>query len=264
MFYYILIPINLSVNNHPWEEWKQFAVQKQKKSELLISIISDVRFQYGMCVLNKQKGKVVLLDEKCFLDVNSDWSEATITLINGKIQDTYKLLNALFFTHLSTRQAIQIHASLVQIKNTGLMFLGPSGIGKTTQAELWMKFRGAEIINGDMVFVKQESDHFLGCGSPWHGSSPYCLNRQVPLSALIVLKQSQQNLIRRLTGFEMVSTVLNSVFLPSWYQEGYKAACDTVDVLLRTVPVYELSCRPDEDAVRLTEETVFGKNSILL
>lgn len=259
MLYNILIPVNLMGYNHPWENWKYFTEAKQDKAELLISIISDVRFEYGICVPNNQKGKVVLIDEKCFLDVNYDWSEATITLINGRIQDTYKLLNALLFTRLSTCHAIQIHASLVQVRNTGLMFLGPSGIGKTTQAELWMKYRGADIINGDMVFVKQESSYFLGCGSPWHGSSPYCLNRQIPLSALIVLKQSQQNSIRRLCGFEMVSTVINSVFLPSWYTEGYKAACDTLDALLRTVPVYELSCRPDEDAVHLTEETIFGK-----
>ena len=79
---------------------------------------------------------------------------------------------------------------------------------------------------------------------------------------MIILKQSKQNAIRRLTGFEMVSSVMNSVFLPSWYPKGYKAACDTLDGLLQTVPVYELSCRPDEDAVRLTEETIFKQEKL--
>ena len=37
---------------------------------------------------------------------------------------------------------------------------------------------------------------------------------------------------------------------------------ETLDHLLTKIPVYELSCRPDEDAVSLTEEAVFGKDVI--
>ena len=46
---------------------------------------------------------------------------------------------------------IQIHSSLIRSHGEGLMFIGPSGIGKTTQAELWHAYRNADIINGDMV-----------------------------------------------------------------------------------------------------------------
>lgn len=245
-----------------WAEWELFISPALNQNDLLISIkkCNDYIFDFG--IMEDQPGKPVLKSRDSLLCVNSNWTEAKITLFSERMADVYKLLNALLLTHLSIWRAIEVHASLIQFRKKGLMFLGPSGIGKTTQAELWMEYRGADIINGDMVFVKRELDHFLGCGSPWHGSSPYCLNRQVPLSALVVLKQSQENSIRRLTGFEMVSTVMRSVFLPSWYTEGYKAACDTLDALLRTVPVYELSCRPDEDAVRLTEETILEKGII--
>ena len=85
-----------------------------------------------------------------------------LTSFDGNRLDIYKLLNAAIMTHLSVRQTIEMHASLVDRSNKGLMFLGPSGIGKTTQAELWMKYRDAEIINGDMVFVKQGGRLFPG------------------------------------------------------------------------------------------------------
>ncbi len=175
-----------------------------------------------------------------------------------KTSDLSGLLNALLMSHLSTRGALLLHASLVEVSGKGIMFLGPSGIGKTTQAELWMKYRGADIVNGDMVYVKGEPGRFLGCGSPWHGSSSYCLNRQVPLAGLVVLKQSRENAIRRLTDMEMIAGVMNSVFFPKWYRKGYEAACDTLDALLKMTPVYELSCRPDEAAVGLTEETLLA------
>ena len=138
------------------------------------------------------------------------------------------------------------------------MFLGPSGIGKTTQAELGNKYRDALIINGDIVFVQETEECFLGWGTPWHGSSPYCENTSVPVHAMIVLKQAPENSIRELTGFEKVSAVSGSVFYPQWLENGMELCLETLDHLLSALPVYELSCRPDEDAVALTEKTVFG------
>lgn len=165
----------------------------------------------------------------------------------------------LFYTHAVQRHIIQFHSSLIATpSNRGLMFLGPSGIGKTTQAEFWNKYRDALIINGDIVFVQETDDAFLGWGTPWHGSSPYCENTNVPVEALIVLKQAPENSIRELAGFEKVTAVSNNVFYPRWLENGMELCLETLDHLLTKIPVYELSCRPDEDAVQLTEATIFG------
>lgn len=136
--------------------------------------------------------------------------------------------------------------------------MGRSGIGKTTQAELWQQYNDALIINGDMNFIQKENARFRAWGTPWHGSSPYCENTSVPVHAMIVLKQAPDNSIRELTGFEKVSAVSNNVFYPRWLENGMELCLETLDHLLRAVPVYELSCRPDEEAVRITEEAVFG------
>lgn len=165
----------------------------------------------------------------------------------------------IFNTHAVQRHMIQIHSSLIEHKGRGLMFLGPSGIGKTTQAELWHKYRDALIINGDIVFVQETEESFLGWGTPWHGSSPYCENTSVPVEALVVLKQAPENSIRELTGFEKVTAVSNSVFYPRWLENGMELCLETLDHLLSALPVYELSCRPDEEAVKLTESIVFGR-----
>lgn len=261
-YYNILTTICAHINIDFWKEWTEFKEEERNICNLEIWVEDQSQYKYGFEILGEQPGNIVLKADESILCVNNSWTKAKLTVLDRQISGKYKLLNVLLLTHLSTRKCLEIHASLISKADRGLLFIGPSGIGKTTQAELWADYRGAEIINGDRVFVKKESDHFLGCGSPWHGSSPYCLNRQVSLSALVVLKQSENNSIRRLTGFEMVSSVMSSIFWPTWYREGYEAACGTFDTLLKTVPVYELSCRPDEDAVRLTEETIFGKSVI--
>lgn len=190
----------------------------------------------------------VLLDDKWENIITDNTSELELGLI---------LFHICRF-HAVHHHMLQLHSSLISVNDRGLMFLGPSDIGKTTQAELWNKYRDALIINGDIVFVQETEDAFLGWGTPWHGSSPYCENTSVPVHAMIVLKQAPENSIRELSGFEKVTAVSNSVFYPQWLENGMELCLETLDHLLSSVPVYELSCRPDEDAVRITEEAVFG------
>lgn len=190
--------------------------------------------------------------------IHSNWTKVEV-LPPVVYEDFSALLRVIFYTHAVQHRMIQFHSSLIEHEGRGLMFLGPSGIGKTTQAELWNKYRDALIINGDIVFVQETEDSFLGWGTPWHGSSPYCENTSVPVEALVVLKQAPENSIRELTGFEKVTAVSNSVFYPRWLENGMELCLETLDHLLSALPVYELSCRPDEEAVKLTESIVFGR-----
>lgn len=205
---------------------------------------------------NTQMGYLVRRDTDIML-VTSDWKRARILPLNN-FENGDGFVLQLFYTQAVQNHMLQFHSSIININNRGLMFLGPSGIGKTTQAELWQQYRDALIINGDVVFVQETGNAFLGWGTPWHGSSPYCENTSVPVHAMIVLKQATENSIRELSGFEKVTAVSNSVFYPQWLENGMELCLETLDHLLSSVPVYELSCRPDEDAVRITEEAVFG------
>ena len=209
---------------------------------------------FNLCNIDNDK-KYLLSHKNQNALINSTWT--SIDVENFSDEAFSIILLQIFYTHAVQHHIIQFHSSLISTNNRGLMFLGPSGIGKTTQAELWNKYRDALIINGDIVFVQETEDAFLGWGTPWHGSSPYCENTSVPVHAMIVLKQAPENSIRELTGFEKVSEVSNSVFYPRWLENGMELCLETLDHLLSKIPVYELSCRPDEDAVRLVEETVF-------
>ena len=249
------------IDNYVWEKFQ--VKRKEKNKELIITYINAPKNRNVGNLLEcyKISGMQYFLKfEEAILFSDSDWRN---NYIIGKNMENIELLIAkVFYAHALKNHILQCHSALIETNGSGLMFLGPSGIGKTTQAELWNRYRNALIINGDIVFVQETPDAFLGWGTPWHGSSPYCENTSVPLKAMIVLKQSPENSIRELTGFEKVTAVSNNVFYPRWLENGMELCLETLDHLLSGIPVYELSCRPDEEAVKLTEETIFGSGSV--
>lgn len=256
---YIYINMNEQELDIAWKAFRVFENQKGLVGEMCDFYFSrfDLKQFTGDIKIGTTKNCTkVMSSNNHILLTNTDYS---IAYVQNSEKDTYNIfLCYIFYTHAVQRHMLQFHSSLISHQNSGTMFLGPSGIGKTTQAELWNQYRDALIINGDIVFVQETEKEFLGWGTPWHGSSPYCENTSVPLRAMVVLKQAKENSIRELTGFEKVSEVSNHVFYPRWLENGMELCLETLDHLLTAIPVYELSCRPDEDAVRLTEETIFG------
>lgn len=189
-----------------------------------------------------------------------DWTNFTIYADENQQEAIQELILVGFYSYMSLRQTLLMHASAVNWNGQGLVFTAPSGTGKTTQAELWARYKGAKILNGDKVFLKQEEDAIHAWGSPWKGSSPYALNESAPLKAIIVLRQAKENSIRRLSTLEAMELFVPHVFFPKWDEKCEQAVLDFLDVVMSQTPIYLLCCRPDEEAVELTEGTIFGGN----
>ena len=151
-------------------------------------------------------------------------------------------------------KALIFHASYIEYDGGAILFTAPSGTGKSTQADLWHKYRGAEIINGDKAGVSVEDGVAYAHGVPFCGTSGICKNRSLPLKAIVLLSQAEENTLTRLTGGVAIQQLIPNVIL-DFIASGELQKC--VDVLLdviKTVPVFTLACTPDEAAVKALEE----------
>lgn len=230
----------------------QMFLRDKKESEKGLYIIEIPELALGNYSLEQYQlsGKEAYRFNSEVMVVNDNWSYILILPPVVK-EDIQTFFIQSFYTHAVRRQMIQLHCATIDDDGRGILFLGPSGIGKTTQAERWAQYRGSAIINGDIGFVQRTPAGYTAWGTPWHGSSPYCLNASVPVKALVVLKQAPQNALRELTGFEKVREVSGSVFYPTWLEDGMELCTDTLNHLLSDLPVYRLDNRADEEAVRL-------------
>ena len=165
------------------------------------------------------------------------------------------LLLLAVYSRLTYYRTVFVHGALIESPNVGgVMFVGRSGVGKTTQAELWQTYGDARVINGDKVFlsVKDECpDTIFAYGCPWNGSSPYRENRRVPLKAIIDLKRDPEHHIRRLDDLEALITYMPSVFMPNWDTRLTEKVMDTLDLMMPRVPIYRMSCGLDRSGMDL-------------
>lgn len=148
------------------------------------------------------------------------------------------------------------HAACVDTPLGGILFSGPSGIGKSTQAQLWCDHRGGRLVNGDRPILSLEGERVLAWGSPYAGSSRCYVNENCRVTAIVLLRQAPSCSLRRLGLAEAVRRIYAGLNVHTWDRFFVTRACDLVMEVASRVPVYELACTPYEEAVNFLENAL--------
>ena len=146
-----------------------------------------------------------------------------------------------------------LHSSFIEKNGKAVLFTGPCSIGKSTQANLWREFSDAVTVNGDKTFIYVKDGVFYASGMPFSGSSKDCLNKVLPLCAVISLQQAQFNSAKRINGVEAFYKIYKNCYPVPYSRELTGDLIDFVQQLSQSVPVYEYACLADESAVRHLE-----------
>ena len=164
------------------------------------------------------------------------------------------VLNSLNIEHaMAENGRFILHASYIKYKGEAILFTAPSGVGKSTQARLWCEYRLAELINGDRAAIVPKDGTFFAYGVPYAGSSGVFKNEKCPIKAIVYLSQAPENTVTRLTGLSSFRKVWEGCTADVWNKEDMEANIKTVSDVIASVPVFHLSCLPDESAVKALE-----------
>ena len=194
-------------------------------------------------------------EEPCMLYEEIETGEKTVYL-NKKYESAllntgnYKIFNALALEKvLIAHESVILHASYVNYKGKAILFTAPSGTGKSTQAALWEKYKGAEVVNGDRVIIRKGKDGYEAWGIPVCGSSDICLNRTLPIAAIVYLQQGLNNHIQTMGFAERVKRLISETTISFFDHDFVERALEILQNISAQVPCYYYSCTKDENAV---------------
>lgn len=168
----------------------------------------------------------------------------------------YMYLGSEFYEALPSFGGFLLHSSAVVYNNEGFVFSAPSGTGKSTHTQLWLKrFEGSYIINDDKPAIKMTDDGFYVYGTPFSGKTDLNVNVGVPLKGICILERGEENEIALVSPDEALYGILNQTIRP-YDEENMDKLLNIIDKLIKNVPIYRLKCNMDISAAETAYNTM--------
>ncbi len=233
-----------------WEDYENDS--ECNKKDFAVKKINDkfVRI-YPAKVANSMKKILIYSEEKNKMIIQYPMQKDVFLFEHFNIWNYMAFENPLLYY-----QAFLLHSSFISWQNNGILFTAPSGTGKSTQADLWKKYEDADIYNGDRTIIRKIEGKYYGFGSPYAGSSGIYRNESAPIKAIVVIEQGPDNVIRRLHGREAFLPLFRETLMNTWNKEYMEKMTDLLMDAACQIPVYHLSCRPDQDAVNTVKNEI--------
>lgn len=191
---------------------------------------------------------------------NADFKDARLQLFGSEALQACTLNRAIMIFYLlavAEQATMIVHASVIKSDDKGYLFMGKSGIGKSTHNALWCThIPHSELINDDKPIVRIIDGAPFVFGSPWSGKTPCYRNIELPIGGFIRLKQAKENKIRKLNPIESYASLMSSGSGMPWEKELADAKDRILQRIIITTPCWVLECLPDKAAALLCANTV--------
>ncbi len=194
-------------------------------------------------------------EPRAILQTNDTWSD--FTLIEHRNGPHWQSVLRSGATELLVRAGVLaagglvLHASGLDVGGRGIVFVGHSGAGKSTQVALWRDQRDTVPLSDDRIAVRIEDGRARSYGTPWGGTLEIARNGSAPLSALVLVEHAPDNELQRLSVADAAPLILARAFLPYWDRGLMGLALGNLQGILERTPVYRLRCRPEPAVVPL-------------
>lgn len=258
------------------EELMPFNLSKFKTDEIPeyhyhIDIVDDIAIDDKNFIVNKQAIKIVkngdletrylaLPGDNKFYAKCKETTQSHTEIIYCRDYLKYLDSDTVFNSLLSLERRMNsyksyiLHSSYIVYQGQAILFSAPSGTGKSTQADLWKKYRDIEIINGDRTLLTKEGERFYANGWPVCGSSKICHNRRYPIKAIVMLEQGPVNEIKELSGIEKTRRLLREITINYHNQEYLDNTLDFIGQLIKELLIIDLSCTISQEAVDILDD----------
>ena len=153
------------------------------------------------------------------------------------------------------------HAAAFLWRSRAWLLAGPSGVGKSTQFLNWQRCFPGELtmLCGDMPVLERRPDGSVWAWpSPWNGKERLGDRHSpaAPVGGLVVLEQGPENVVAPLSVQDAIPALFRQFIVTPDTEAEALALTSLMDALLRSVPVWKLTNRGDDDSTELLRQTL--------
>ena len=144
-----------------------------------------------------------------------------------------------------------VHSSAVVCDGKAYLFTAPSGTGKSTHTEKWIRLFGAHYLNDDKPIIRLVDGKWIAYGTPWSGKHDLSSNEGVPLGGIACLRRGEKNEIHPMDPGAAIPFLMSQTV----YQLNHdqlERKLTLMDRILQDVPIWELRCLPDDASAILS------------
>lgn len=195
---------------------------------------------------------------RAYLITDKAFKTAKFCLLGSIIFSLNTVMMLMFTFSTANKNTLLMHASVTMKDGKGYLFLGKSGTGKSTHSQLWIdNIEGCELLNDDNPVVRVgDNGEVRVYGSPWSGKTPCYRNLDVPVGAIVTLRQAKVNKIHLQSLPEAYASVYVSFSGYRFIKEMADGLHVTNAMVVGSVPCFLLDCLPNADAAYLCCQTV--------
>lgn len=197
----------------------------------------------------------------CELQTNKDFTRG-ILHISPDCQDMrFCVDNALmlmFAFRTAPLMTLEMHAAVVVKKDakgeeSGYLFLGYSGTGKSTHARQWLQaFPDAWLLNDDNPILRvMDNGEVYIYGSPWSGKTPCYKNAHARVGGIIKLSQAPFNELQQLTLPQAYAYMLSSASGLKMDRQMADDIYNSIKYIITHVRCFHMNCLPNTDAAQV-------------
>ena len=153
-----------------------------------------------------------------------------------------------------------MHGAVVAVGDKAWLFTAPSGTGKTTHINLWLKnIPGSYVVNGDKPLI-HIGDECTVYGTPWAGKERMNRNVGVKLCGIVILNRGLNNIIEKVPMTQILPILIQQSYRPKTRIELEKTL-SLLSRLGRKIPMYLLYCNMNDEAALTAYNVLSGADN---
>lgn len=152
---------------------------------------------------------------------------------------------------LGKARGILVHGVAVEVEGRAYVFVGKSGIGKSTLAHIFTQAQLGRILTDDRIIIRTD-DEFNLCayGTPWNGELQFADAGYAPIEAIYFLEQAPRCSVQRLKDADATTRLYANCFLAGWPRaETLQHVLNSAAWVTDRIKCYNLSFTPDRQVL---------------